>query len=139
MCASLYEENYEEKNLFGGPGSRPGKRNNYHNNIIMYRIVTPACKMVFGASTISTMAPRCSWFLLNRSGVLFHATLFVFFVTVSVLSCVEMKEVGRCDRVSCTSLRHFCTASGELFDVLQNGVFRSSRKGTFSERIASGF
>ena len=97
--------------------------------------MTPACKMVFGASTISTMAPRCSWFLLNRSGVLFHATLFVFFVTVSVLSCIEMKAVGRGERFSRTSLRHFCTASGELFDVLQNGVFRSSRKGTFSGRM----
>ena len=89
-------------------------------------IVTHACPQVFRASTMSAIKPCCSWLQLNRRGLFIHATLFASLVIVSVLSCVEMKEVGRGNRVSRTSLRRFCTGSGELFDVLQNGVFRSS-------------
>ena len=65
----------------------------------------------------------------------FHATLLVFLVTVSALSCVETKEVGRGKGALRTSLRQFCTGSGDLLDVLQKGVFRSSQEGTFVERM----
>ena len=52
---------------------------------------------------------------------------FVPLDTVSVLSCIEMKGVGRGERASCTGLRPFCTSPEHLPDDQQAGEFRSSR------------
>ena len=97
--------------------------------------MTPASSHVFGGSTMSTMMPSCSWSLLNRSGVSYHATLFVLLDIVSVSNCVEMKEVGRGKCFSTIGLRQFCTGFGEWFDVLLKGVFRSTRLESFVERL----
>ncbi len=61
-----------------------------------------------------------------------HATLFVPFDFVSVLSCIEMKEVGRGECFSTTGLRLICTGPDDLVDVVQMGVFRFLRKRVFA-------
>ena len=90
------------------------------------RIVTQACKKVFCASTMTATVLSCLWPLLNRRGLCIHAMLFAPLGVVSVLSCVEMKEVGRGKCYSTTSLRRFSTGSSKLYDLLQKGVFRFS-------------